>query len=90
MELSFWIGNAAAILTSMSFLPQAIKTIRMGDTRAISLPMYVMFVVGLVLWLIYGILLWEIPIMIANTITLIFACLILGVKLRNYLRGEEL
>ena len=89
MELTFILGSIAALLTSLSFLPQAIKTVRSGDTRAISLPMYVVFVVGVSVWLVYGILLWEIPIMLANLLTLIFSSIILGVKLRNYWRGER-
>ena len=83
------IGNIAAILTSLSFLPQALKTIRSGDTKAISLPMYLMFVVGVSLWLWYGIILWEIPIILANVLTLIFSTMILAVKLRNWYRGER-
>ena len=89
MEHTFIIGNIAAILTSLSFLPQAVKTIRSGDTKAISLPMYLMFVVGVSLWLWYGIILWEIPIILANVLTLIFSCMILAVKLRNWYRGER-
>ena len=89
MESTMIIGNIAAILTSLSFLPQALKTIRSGDTKAISLPMYLMFVVGVSLWLWYGIILWEIPIILANVLTLIFSTMILAVKLRNWYRGER-
>ena len=89
MDVTFLLGTIAAVLTSLSFVPQAIKTVRSGDTRAISLPMYVVFVIGIVVWLIYGFLLWEIPIILANTLTLIFSSIILGVKLRNYARGER-
>ena len=89
MESTMIIGNIAAMLTSLSFLPQALKTIRSGDTKAISLPMYLMFVVGVSLWLWYGIILWEIPIILANVLTLIFSTMILAVKLRNWYRGER-
>lgn len=83
MEWTPIIGNMAAFLTTMSFLPQAIKTIRSKNTRQLSLPMYVMFVSGVTLWLFYGILNNQIPIILGNALTLIFAGIILVYKLRD-------
>ena len=50
-----WVGYAAAALTSASFIPQAVMTIRTRDTRGISRGMYIIFTVGVALWLVYGI-----------------------------------
>ena len=83
MELSELIGNFAAGATTASFIPQAIKVMRTRDTHSISLWMYVIFTFGVVLWLMYGILLKAHPIMLANAVTLIFAAVILGYKLRE-------
>jgi len=77
-----WLGYAAAMLTTTSFIPQAVKTIRTRDTRGISLGMYVIFVVGVALWLAYGIAIDSLPMILANTATLGLAGTILGLKLR--------
>jgi len=75
------IGYAAAALTTGSFLPQAILTLRTRDTRSISLAMYGAFTAGVALWLVYGIALGEWPIVVANAVTLVLAATILGTKL---------
>jgi MtN3 and saliva related transmembrane protein len=76
------IGYLAAFGTTVSFLPQAIKTIRTRDTSGISLPMYIFFTVGTLLWLIYGIMSPSLPVAVANCITLIFATTILIYKIK--------
>ena len=78
-----WLGYAAATLTTVAFVPQAIKTLRTRDTRGISLVMYVVFTVGLCFWLAYGIVLGSWPMIFSNIITLVLALLILGLKLRH-------
>jgi len=80
------IGYMAAFLTTASFLPQAIKTIRTKSTKDLSPFMYSGLVLGLVCWLIYGISLKNIPMTLANGITLIFASIILFVILTNRLK----
>ena len=77
-----WFGYLAAILTTGSFVPQALMTIRSRNTRGISLAMYVFFTVGVALWLIYGIALESWPMILANTVTLGLAATILALKLR--------
>ncbi|MDB6163739.1 MAG: hypothetical protein JWL98_1171 [Xanthomonadaceae bacterium] len=77
-----WIGYAAATLTTLSFVPQAVKLIRSRDARSISLPMYAAFTVGIGCWLGYGLVLGSWPMIAANTITLLLAATILGLKLR--------
>jgi len=77
-----WIGFAAATLTTLSFVPQALKTIRSRDTRGISAGMYAMFTVGIALWLGYGLYLHSWPMIISNIVTFILSATILGMKLR--------
>ncbi len=81
METSFILGNIAAILTSVSFLPQAIKTIKTKDTSGISLSMYIIFVSGVSMWLTYGIMIQSLPIIIGNVVTIFFSGTILYMKL---------
>lgn len=82
MQLSDWVGYAAATLTTASFVPQALHTFRTKDVRGISLAMYSAFVVGILLWLVYGLLLSAWPIVIANAVTLALAAAILAMKLK--------
>lgn len=72
-----FIGFMAAFLTTISFLPQAIKVIRTRKTEGISLPMYALFTTGVLCWLLYGIMAKQMPIIMANTVTLVFAVIIL-------------
>ena len=81
MNLIDWVGTAAAILTTASFVPQAWQTFRTRDVSGISLLMYSLFTLGVALWLVYGILLMAWPIIIANTITTSLALMILVMKL---------
>lgn len=77
-----WLGVVGATLTTLSFLPQAAKTIRTRDTRGISLGMYAMFTVGVAFWLGYGVVLGSWPMIVSNIITLGLAATILAMKLR--------
>ena len=83
MEWQSLIGYLAASLTTLSFLPQAIKVIATRNTQGISGLMYVMFVCGLVLWLIYGLLIEDTAVSMANFLTLLFALPILVIKYRS-------
>ncbi|WP_095507279.1 SemiSWEET transporter [Paraferrimonas sedimenticola] len=78
-----WIGYLAAICTTTAFVPQVVHTFKTKDTSSISLGMYILFVVGIALWLSYGVLLDDWPIIIANTITLVLASFILTMKLQE-------
>lgn len=81
MEMIPMIGYLAASLTTFSFVPQAIKVIKTRNTEGISIIMYLMFVVGLVMWLIYGVLIDDLALSVANFMTLLFAAPILIIKL---------
>ncbi|MFH1038597.1 MAG: SemiSWEET transporter [PVC group bacterium] len=76
------IGFIAAAFTTLAFLPQVIKTWRIRETKDISLLMYVIFLVGVFLWLCYGVLLGDYPISIANAVTFILALIILIAKIK--------
>jgi MtN3 and saliva related transmembrane protein len=76
------LGFIAAILTTSSFLPQAVKTIRSKNTSGISLFMYSLFSSGTLMWLLFGLFSNNLPIIIANAITLVFAVIVLGYKIK--------
>jgi MtN3 and saliva related transmembrane protein len=76
------IGLIAAICTNWAFLPQVIKTIKSRETKSISLSMYVVFTLGVFIWLIYGLLTYDIPIIAANLISFILSLIVLILKIR--------
>ncbi len=81
MTITDWIGSAAATLTTTAFIPQAWKVWRTNHTADISLGMYILFTIGVALWLAYGILLESWPIIIANSVTLLLAGAVLVMKI---------
>jgi len=84
-----YIGYVAAILTTGSFLPQMIKTIRTKDTSGISLFMYLFFVLGIILWFVYGLKIKSMPIILANVFTGIMATVILLYKVIEVSGGKR-
>ena len=81
MSLTDLVGAAAAFLTTASFLPQAWQSFKTRDVSGVSLGMYSVFTAGVALWLAYGLLLGSWPMVIANTITLALAVMIVCMKL---------
>ncbi len=79
------IGYVAAFLTTVAFFPQAVQTIKTRDTSSLSLSMYSLFTAGVFCWLLYGFVLDDWAIIIANLITLLLALSILTIKLMNTL-----
>lgn len=77
------LGYTAAFLTTTSFIPQAYKIYQTKNTQAISLSMFLIFNLGLVCWLIFGIVIHSLPVILANSITLILAMYILLIKIKN-------
>ena len=77
-----YIGFFAAFCTTVAFLPQAIKVYKSKSTKDISLYMFLIFTIGTFCWLIYGVVISSVPIMAANTITLILSLFILIYKIR--------
>ena len=83
MDLASVIGLIAGLLTTLAFVPQVLRTIVTRDTRAISLGMYTLFTLGVFLWLVYGLVLGELPIILANGVTFVLAGIVLSLKLRH-------
>ena len=83
MEADFF-GYIAATLTTISFFPQVLKTLRSRDTKAISLRMYLLFTIGVALWSLYGWMVGDGPVLIANLITLVPSLVVLVIKLMSY------
>ena len=77
------IGLVAAALTTSAFIPQVYKVYKEKSAVGISLTMYLIFFIGLSLWLLYGCLVGSISIVIANGVTLILAAIIIYYKLKN-------
>jgi MtN3 and saliva related transmembrane protein len=78
-----WAGYLAATMTTLAFVPQAVKTIRTRDTRSISLGMYVVFTIGIGFWLVYGIALDSMPMILSNIVTFVLSATILGLKIKH-------
>jgi len=77
------LGLAAAFCTTAAYAPQALKAWRSRSTADISLSMFLLMVTGIVLWLVYGLLIADIPLIAANGVTLCLAGTILALKLRH-------
>lgn len=76
------LGLLAGALTTVSFIPQVLQVLKSKNTKGISLPMYIIFVSGVLLWLIYGLLIQEPPVYIANAITFVLSLTILMMKIK--------
>lgn len=76
------LGHVAGALTTGAFVPQVLHVLRTRQTRDISLATFVLFVLGVALWLVYGVLIAAWPVVVANAVTLVLALVILGAKLR--------
>lgn len=76
------VGYAAAILTTISFVPQVLKVWRTRSARDVSLGMYSLFTLGIFTWLVYGALIESWPVILANFVTLVLAGMVLAMKLK--------
>jgi MtN3 and saliva related transmembrane protein len=81
-NMQLWVSALAAALTTAAFVPQAMHVIRHKDTRAISLLMYVVFATGVAFWMLFGVLIGNWPMIIANAVTLGLSITILVMKIR--------
>lgn len=77
-----WTGFAAATCTTLAFVPQLMRVWRLKTARDISLPTFLLFSVGVFLWLIYGIYAGSRPVILSNALTLVLSVSILSLKLR--------
>lgn len=76
------IGTIAAVLTTFAFLPQVIKVIKTKDTESIALGIYLMQVVGIALWLFHGLVIEDLLLIMANSVSLVLSGTILYYKLK--------
>lgn len=76
------IGSIAAFLSTLCWVPQAVRAYRTRETKSISLAMQGMLTIGVLLWFVYGFALQSWPLMLSNAFSLIFIAAILGAKLR--------
>ncbi|MDR0306045.1 MAG: SemiSWEET transporter [Chitinispirillales bacterium] len=76
------VGSIAGILTTVSLLPQVIKTYRSKSAKDLSLGMFLLFTLGVLMWLVYGIGIQKTPIIAANGVTLVLAGMLLAAKFR--------
>ncbi len=83
MNWTMMIGLLAAMCSTVAFLPQVIKTLRTKQTKDISLLMYIILTMGISFWLTYGLLLKNPPLILANGVTLIFAIVVLILKIKH-------
>jgi len=89
MNLISIIGVLAAVVSTINQLPQAFKTIRSKDTHSLSLWMYIMVWIATSLWLLYGILLKDFPLILSNSISILPITYILWTKIQNTLNGKD-
>lgn len=81
MDTATIVGALATIASTTSFVPQAWKVIRTRDLKGVSTGMYTVTVVGFSLWLTYGLLLGQLPLIVTNGICLLLSAFILVMKL---------
>ena len=81
-EFTTTLGLVAGVLTTIAYLPQLIKTWKSKSAEDLSWSMLITLCVGIVLWLAYGLFVQDIPVICANIVTLIFASIILILKIR--------
>ncbi|GAB7389664.1 SemiSWEET transporter [Lactococcus garvieae] len=77
------LGLLAGALTGISFFPQSIKLIKKKDTSSISLLTYLLFTLGVLLWIIYGFIIKDLAVLLTNLITIIPCLTILFMKIQN-------
>jgi MtN3 and saliva related transmembrane protein len=84
------VGFAAAFCTTTAFIPQLVRVLRLRSAREISLPTFLLFSIGVFLWLIYGIWAHSTPVVVSNGATLVVSVAILALKIRydRYVAGD--
>jgi len=82
MDAILIIGTVAATLTTAAFFPQVIKAHTTKQTKDLSLAMFVMLFFGLIAWIIYGITLHSLPVIAANSITLVLCVYLIYLKIQ--------
>ena len=82
------LGYVAGICTAIVFLPQSIHTVKTRNVEGLSVQTYIIYSIGMISWILYGVYLHSVQMMIFNSISLVFALLILYIILSKRLRGK--
>ncbi|MCX7592658.1 MAG: SemiSWEET transporter [Fischerella sp.] len=82
VDLTTTLGITAGVLTTIAYMPQLIKTWKSKSAHDLSWSMLIILCTGIILWLIYGFSVHDIPIISANIVTLVFASMILVLKIK--------
>jgi len=77
------LGCAAGACTTLAFVPQVVRTLRTRSVRDLSLGMFAVMTVGIAMWLAYGLLIRDLPLIVANGVTLVLSATILAMKLKG-------
>lgn len=75
------LGLVAGICTTVAFIPQVLQVWRTRSAQDISIGMYSVFIVGVALWLVYGLVVNSMPVVLSNLVTLLLASAVLGMKM---------
>lgn len=89
MQVTDVLGYVAGTLTTIALVPQAWRAFRTKDVSGISLRMYCIFTVGIAVWLAYGIVLGETPMVVSNSVSLVLALAVLAAKLRYGRKDDD-
>ena len=82
MDIMNIIGIAAGTLTTASFVPQVIKIWKTKSSKDVSLGMFFVLAAGVGLWIVYGVMARALPVILANSVTLVLAAVILALKIQ--------
>ncbi len=89
MDNTTLIGMVAALCTTASFVPQVLRILKTGNVEGISVSMYSMLTFGVALWVVYGIILQDLPMFLANLITFLLSSSVLALTLRKRLQRRR-
>ncbi len=82
MDTTTILGYVAGAVTTTSLVPQVVKIWKTKSARDVSLGMFLIFSIGISLWIAYGFFLHSMPIIIANAVSLLLGFIVLGLKLK--------
>ena len=80
MEILHYLGYIAGFCTTLAFLPQVLRTYKTRHARDISYGMLLLLSTGVSLWFVYGLVIGELPITLANGMTLVLLLILTGMK----------
>ena len=82
MDIINTIGIAAGALTTVSFVPQVVKTYKTRSTKDIASGMFVVLGAGVALWIVYGVMVNSLPVILANSCTLVLVAALIALKIK--------